>query len=71
MERGMKEGVLEGRRCRRFRSPGTLRSRSHLDRDQAMGWGKTLWRRARRRVHWNSVPSERCNALSSLPDSAS
>jgi len=36
-------------------------------------WGvpRALRRRARRRVHWNSVPSERCNALSSLPDSAS
>jgi len=80
-------GRLEGRRCRRAATaayrfysppppaPDTLRSHSHSDRGRATRWGAFSGgahaASPPRRVHWNSVPSERCNALSSLPDSAS
>jgi len=73
-----RRGVLEGERtpdCRRPTSPrcSLSRPRCRSPEGKTPWWGvpRALRRRARRRVHWNSVPSERCNALSSLPDSAS
>lgn len=74
----MNEGVLgKAARCRRRPcfSAACLPSRALRSRSRpGNGVGKTaLRRRARRRVHWNSVPSERVvqRSLSSLPDSAS
>jgi len=68
--------ALEGRRCRRHHRRAASAPRYSslslaLGSRPGDGVGTVLWRRARRRVHWNSVPSERCNALSSLPDSVS